>query len=147
MKILSEKHETKTFHSRSTVSLHLTTPFIHILKPTPRKTLSSFSFAMEFTESYKQSGPSSFSPNARFLAVAVDYRLVIRDTISFKVLSSSLLFTSTRIITRVDQFLCGVCKCAVFWDTFRWPSYWLHLWSGPDVINTYLNSHMEINAA
>lgn len=40
---------------------------------------------MEFTECYKQTGPSSFSPNARFLAVAVDYRLVIRDTLSFKV--------------------------------------------------------------
>nr|ADN34297.1 WD-repeat protein [Cucumis melo subsp. melo] len=39
---------------------------------------------MEFTESYKQTGPCCFSPNARFIAVAVDYRLVVRDTLSFK---------------------------------------------------------------
>lgn len=41
---------------------------------------------MEFTETYKQTGPCCFSPNARFIAVAVDYRLVIRDTLSFKVI-------------------------------------------------------------
>ena len=41
---------------------------------------------MEFTETYKQSGPCCFSPNAQFLAVAVDYRLVIRDVFSLKVL-------------------------------------------------------------
>ncbi|KAL0542053.1 hypothetical protein IC582_022142 [Cucumis melo] len=40
---------------------------------------------MEFTESYKQTGPCCFSPNARFIAVAVDYRLVVRDTLSFKI--------------------------------------------------------------
>ena len=40
---------------------------------------------MEFTEPYKQSGPCSFSPNARFIAVAVDYRLVIRDVLTLKV--------------------------------------------------------------
>uniref|UniRef100_A0A2P2IHJ3 Uncharacterized protein n=1 Tax=Rhizophora mucronata TaxID=61149 RepID=A0A2P2IHJ3_RHIMU len=40
---------------------------------------------MEFTEAYKQTGPCCFSPNSRYLAVAVDYRLVIRDTLSFKV--------------------------------------------------------------
>ena len=41
---------------------------------------------MEFTEAYKQTGPCCFSPNSRYIAVAVDYRLVIRDTLSFKVL-------------------------------------------------------------
>lgn len=40
---------------------------------------------MEFTEAYKQTGPSCFSPNARYIAVAVDYRLVVRDAHSFKV--------------------------------------------------------------
>lgn len=40
---------------------------------------------MEFTEAYKQTGSYAFSPNARFLAVAVDYRLVIRDVLSLKV--------------------------------------------------------------
>jgi len=40
---------------------------------------------MEFTEAYKQTGPCCFSPNSRYIAVAVDYRLVIRDTLSFKV--------------------------------------------------------------
>ncbi|THG17046.1 hypothetical protein TEA_013190 [Camellia sinensis var. sinensis] len=39
---------------------------------------------MEFTESFKQTGPCCFSPNSRFLAVAVDYRLVIRDVLSLK---------------------------------------------------------------
>ncbi|KDP40396.1 hypothetical protein JCGZ_03875 [Jatropha curcas] len=40
---------------------------------------------MEFTEAYKQSGSCCFSPNARYIAVVVDYQLVIRDTLSFKV--------------------------------------------------------------
>ncbi|KAL9995138.1 hypothetical protein Hdeb2414_s0837g00952481 [Helianthus debilis subsp. tardiflorus] len=40
---------------------------------------------MEFTESFKQTGPCCFSPNARYLAVAVVYRLVIRDVLSFKI--------------------------------------------------------------
>ncbi|CAM6111970.1 unnamed protein product [Calypogeia fissa] len=40
---------------------------------------------MEFSDTYKHSGPCFFSPDARFLAVAVDYRLVIRDVISLKV--------------------------------------------------------------
>lgn len=40
---------------------------------------------MEFTEAYKQTGPCCFSPNARYIAVAVDYRLVVRDAHSFKV--------------------------------------------------------------
>ncbi|KAG2262811.1 hypothetical protein Bca52824_069890 [Brassica carinata] len=40
---------------------------------------------MEFTEAYKQTGPCCFSPNSRYVAVANDYRLVIRDTFSFQV--------------------------------------------------------------
>lgn len=47
--------------------------------------------AMEFTEAYKQTGPCCFSPNARFLAVTVDYRLVIRDVLSLKVFTKLLL--------------------------------------------------------
>ncbi|CAJ2629294.1 unnamed protein product [Trifolium pratense] len=68
---------------------------------------------MEFTESYKQTGPSSFSPNARFLAVAVDYRLVIRDTFSFKVVQ---LFSCLDKISYIEwardseYILCGLYK-------------------------------------
>ena len=40
---------------------------------------------MEFTEAYKQTGPCCFSPDGRFLAIAVDYRLVVRDVVSLKV--------------------------------------------------------------
>ena len=40
---------------------------------------------MEFTEAYKQTGPCCFSPDARFLAVACDYRLVVRDVVTLKV--------------------------------------------------------------
>ncbi|CAH9098054.1 unnamed protein product [Cuscuta europaea] len=68
---------------------------------------------MEFTEAYKQSGPSAFSPNARFLAVAVDYRLVIRDVLSMKVVQ---LFSCLDKITYIDwaldsqYILCGLYK-------------------------------------
>lgn len=41
---------------------------------------------MEFsTDAYKHTGPVCFSPDARFLAIAVDYRLVVRDVNSLKV--------------------------------------------------------------
>ena len=53
---------------------------------------------MEFTEPYKQTGPCSFSPDARFLAVAVDYRLVVRDVVSLKVPTPSL----TDLLSPVD---------------------------------------------
>lgn len=46
---------------------------------------------MEFSDTYKHSGHCVFSPDARFLAVAVEYRLVIRDVVSLKV-RRSLLF-------------------------------------------------------
>lgn len=55
----------------------------------------NFITAMEFTESYKQTGPCCFSPNARFLAVAVDYRLVIRDVLSLKVFIKLYLSLNT----------------------------------------------------
>jgi hypothetical protein len=45
----------------------------------------AFSDAYFSTETYKQRGPVCFSPDARFLAVAVDYRLVVRDVVSLKV--------------------------------------------------------------
>ncbi|CAN4080722.1 unnamed protein product [Withania somnifera] len=54
---------------------------------------------MEFTEAYKQTGSYAFSPNARFLAVAVDYRLVIRDVLSLKVVQ---LFSCLDKITYIE---------------------------------------------
>ena len=47
---------------------------------------------MEFSDTYKHSGPCAFSPDSRFLAVAVDYRLVVRDVVSLKVNLLLLLF-------------------------------------------------------
>ncbi|GFZ15156.1 transducin/WD40 repeat-like superfamily protein [Actinidia rufa] len=68
---------------------------------------------MEFTEAYKQSGPCCFSPNAQFLAVAVDYRLVIRDVLSLKVVQ---LFSCLDKISYIEwaqdseYILCGLYK-------------------------------------
>lgn len=68
---------------------------------------------MEFTEAYKQTGSYAFSPNARFLAVAVDYRLVIRDVLSLKVVQ---LFSCLDKITYIEwapdseYILCGLYK-------------------------------------
>ncbi|XP_047323921.1 WD repeat-containing protein WRAP73 [Impatiens glandulifera] len=68
---------------------------------------------MEFTETYKQTGPCCFSPNARFLAVAVDYRLVIRDVLSLKVIQ---LFSCVDKISYIEwaqdseYILCGLYK-------------------------------------
>lgn len=68
---------------------------------------------MEFTDTYKHTGPCCFSPNARFLAVAVDYRLVIRDTLSFKVVQ---LFSCLDKISYIEwaldseYILCGLYK-------------------------------------
>lgn len=68
---------------------------------------------MEFTEPYKQTGPCSFSPNARFIAVAVDYRLVIRDVLTLKVVQLySCLDKITYIEWALDSeyILCGLYK-------------------------------------
>lgn len=68
---------------------------------------------MEFTEAYKQTGPCSFSPNSRFIAVAVDYRLVIRDLLSLKVVQ---LFSCLDKISYIEwaldseYILCGLYK-------------------------------------
>ncbi|EOY22790.1 Transducin/WD40 repeat-like superfamily protein isoform 4 [Theobroma cacao] len=68
---------------------------------------------MEFTEAYKQTGPCCFSPNARYIAVAVDYRLVIRDTLSFRVVQ---LFSCLDKISYIEwaldseYILCGLYK-------------------------------------
>ncbi|XP_022969756.1 WD repeat-containing protein WRAP73 isoform X1 [Cucurbita maxima] len=68
---------------------------------------------MEFTDSYKQTGPCCFSPNSRFIAVAVDYRLVVRDTLSFKVVH---LFSCLDKISYIEwaldseYILCGLYK-------------------------------------
>ncbi|KAK6912385.1 WD40 repeat [Dillenia turbinata] len=68
---------------------------------------------MEFTEAYKHSGPCCFSPNSRFLAVAVDYRLVIRDIHSLKVVH---LFSCVDKISFIEwaldseYILCGLYK-------------------------------------
>ena len=53
--------------------------------PIARRFVSGDRKGMEFTEAFKQTGPCSFSPDSRFLAIAVDYRLVVRDVVSLKV--------------------------------------------------------------
>uniref|UniRef100_A0A804QGT6 WD repeat-containing protein WRAP73 n=1 Tax=Zea mays TaxID=4577 RepID=A0A804QGT6_MAIZE len=69
---------------------------------------------MEFTESFKQTGPCSFSPDSRFLAIAVDYRLVVRDVLSLKVVVQ--LFSCVDKISSVEwapdseYILCGLYK-------------------------------------
>lgn len=68
---------------------------------------------MEFTDAYNQSGPCRFSPNCQFLAVAVDYRLVIRDVLSLKVVQ---LFSCVDKISYIEwaqdseYILCGLYK-------------------------------------
>nr|CAD1835072.1 unnamed protein product [Ananas comosus var. bracteatus] len=68
---------------------------------------------MEFTDAYKQTGPCSFSPDSRFLALAVDYRLVIRDVVSLKVVQ---LYSCVDKISYVEwapdseYILCGLHK-------------------------------------
>ncbi|EPS70438.1 hypothetical protein M569_04319 [Genlisea aurea] len=68
---------------------------------------------MEFTETFKQTGPCAFSPNARFLAVAVDYRLVVRDVLTLKVVQ---LFSCLDKISYIEwaldseYILCGLFK-------------------------------------
>ncbi|XP_024393514.1 uncharacterized protein [Physcomitrium patens] len=71
---------------------------------------------MEFSDTYKHSGPCCFSPDARFLAVAVDYRLVIRDVVSLKVVQ---LYSCLDKISYVEwapdseYLLCGLFKRAI----------------------------------
>ncbi|RWW76630.1 hypothetical protein BHE74_00015268 [Ensete ventricosum] len=68
---------------------------------------------MEFTDAYKQTGPCCFSPNTRYLAVAVDYRLVIRDVVSLKVIQ---LYSCVDKISYIEwaldseYILCGLHK-------------------------------------
>jgi len=74
---------------------------------------------MEFSDTYKHSGPCTFSPDSRFLAVAVDSRLVIRDVVSLKVCSphpSSPLFSlslslSLSSLHRFSGMYC--CSCII----------------------------------
>ncbi|KAL5973176.1 hypothetical protein ACLOJK_037203, partial [Asimina triloba] len=72
-----------------------------------------FANGMEFTDAYKQTGPCCFSPNSRFLAIAVDYRLVIRDVASLKVIH---LFSCLDKISYIEwaldseYILCGLHK-------------------------------------
>ena len=59
---------------------------------------------MEFSDTYKHSGHCVFSPDARFLAVAVDYRLVIRDVASLKVrryCCAFMLLEEMRVVSRL----------------------------------------------
>jgi hypothetical protein len=58
---------------------------------------------MEFSDTYKYTGPCAFSHDAQLLAVAADYRLVIRDVESLKVcfvlhLSIYFVFLCTDIL-------------------------------------------------
>ncbi|THU47794.1 hypothetical protein C4D60_Mb09t19400 [Musa balbisiana] len=68
---------------------------------------------MEFTDAYKQTGSCCFSPNSRYLAVAVDYRLVIRDVVSLKVIQ---LYSCVDKISFIEwaldseYILCGLHK-------------------------------------
>ncbi|KAJ6804461.1 WD repeat-containing protein WRAP73 [Iris pallida] len=68
---------------------------------------------MEFTDAYKQTGSCCFSPDSRFLAIAVDYRLVIRDVVSLKVVQ---LYTCVDKISYLEwaldseYILCGLYK-------------------------------------
>ncbi|KAF3336298.1 WD repeat-containing protein WRAP73 [Carex littledalei] len=68
---------------------------------------------MEFTEAYKQAGPCCFSPDSRFLAVAVDHRLFIRNVISLKV---EQLYSCVDKISFIEwapdsqYILCGLYK-------------------------------------
>ncbi|KAF6165379.1 hypothetical protein GIB67_018823 [Kingdonia uniflora] len=57
---------------------------------------------MEFTEAYNQTGPCCFSPNARYLAVVVDYRLVIRDVLSLKVVQFFLAWIKLSILNGIS---------------------------------------------
>ncbi|KAB2053718.1 hypothetical protein ES319_A12G206800v1 [Gossypium barbadense] len=65
---------------------------------------------MEFTEAYKQTGPCCFSPNARYIAVAVDYRLMIRDTLSFKLFSCLDKISYIEWALDSEYILCGLYK-------------------------------------
>ncbi|EFJ17238.1 hypothetical protein SELMODRAFT_115139 [Selaginella moellendorffii] len=71
---------------------------------------------MEFSDTYKYSGPCAFSPNARFLAVAVEARLVIRDAVSLKVVQ---LYSCLDKISHVEwapdseYVLCALVKRAM----------------------------------
>eukprot|EP00249_Psilotum_nudum_P019417 c27244_g1_i2 orf=626-1765(+) len=68
---------------------------------------------MEFSDTYKHTGPCSFSPDARLLAVAVDYRIAIRDVVSLKVVQ---LYSCLDKISYVEwapdsqYVLCGLYK-------------------------------------
>lgn len=68
---------------------------------------------MEFTDPHKQTGPCCFSQDSRFLAVAVDYRLVIRDCLTLKVIQ---LYTCVDKISYIEwardseYILCGLYK-------------------------------------
>ncbi|KAK8945666.1 hypothetical protein KSP40_PGU011334 [Platanthera guangdongensis] len=68
---------------------------------------------MDFTDSYKQTGPCCFSPDSRYLAIAVDYRLVIRDLDSLKVVQ---LYSCVDKISYIEwasdseYILCGLYR-------------------------------------
>ncbi|GJM91468.1 hypothetical protein PR202_ga07843 [Eleusine coracana subsp. coracana] len=76
---------------------------------------------MEFTtDAYKHTGPVCFSPDARFVAVAVDYRLVVRDVASLKV--PALSVPTTFYFSPVNLNLAGVewspdDSSIVVWDS------------------------------
>ncbi|KAK2994685.1 hypothetical protein RJ640_026164 [Escallonia rubra] len=90
---------------------------------------------MEFTEAYKQTGPCCFSPNSRFVAVAVDYRLVIRDVLSLKVVQ---LFSCVDKISYIEwaldseYVLCGLYKKPIIqaWS-LRQPEWTCKIDEGP----------------
>ncbi|GAB2294098.1 hypothetical protein Dimus_028317 [Dionaea muscipula] len=90
---------------------------------------------MEFTDALKQTGPCSFSPNAGFLAVAVDYRLFVRDVVSLKVIQ---LFSCVDKISYIEwapdseYILCGLYKRPMIqaWSLFQ-PEWTCKIDEGP----------------
>lgn len=71
---------------------------------------------MEFSDTYKHTGPCCFSPDSRYLAIAVDYRLVIRDVVTLKVVQ---LYSCMDKISNIEwaldseYILCGLYKRAM----------------------------------
>ncbi len=77
---------------------------------------------MEFSDTYKHSGPCTFSPDSRFLAVAVDSRLVIRDVVSLKVCSPHPpppLFFPPVLSLSLSHHCIGSLECIVVLVSFN----------------------------
>ncbi|GBG89539.1 hypothetical protein CBR_g49329 [Chara braunii] len=71
---------------------------------------------MDFSETYKHSGPCAWSPDGKLLAIAVDYRLVVRDLDTLQVVQ---LYSCLDKISHIEwapdsiYILCGLFKRAM----------------------------------